>query len=293
MELKISCDASVKLKKMNGINTVECTVNDYEINKDTLSGNIKIEGKYIKDNLDEEYDFSELVPFTVVFRDEDFKLNDIRCENFNFNQIVNQGLECHFDIIIDYTKKGIEEETQDIEEDLDLFVESHEDFIKDAEELEEDEKISEKYDEMLQDILSKRSDNFLEEKESEEVLANIDTDFKEVESETVDLRLEESECTSCQKENTSDEQESIVEDTKVLEELDLKSPSKFNLNVSGNLDKKETINPFSGTLKEKYDNYKVYYISKESEVDRICKEENISISDVLEDFNKHKRIIIK
>lgn len=293
MELKISCDASVKLKRMNGITKVNCTVHDYEIDKDTLSGNIKIEGKYIKDNLDEEYDFSELVPFTVVFRDENFKLNKITCQNFNFSQIVNQGLECHFDIIIDYTKEGVEE-VQEVENDIDMFEAPNlgEEIIKEVEDLTEDEKISEKYDEMLKDILSKRNDNFFDQNEAAEArIADIEEASLESDEDTQSLeenRLEDEVIEIPVEVETEPTPVSLAKEDEVIEKKD----KKMGVNISSS-EKKERINPFSKTLKEKYDNYKVYYLKRESEVDQICKLENVSINDVYEDFTKNKRIIIK
>src|SRR5690554_2334121 len=189
MELKISCDASIKLKKMSGTKNVRCEVADYEIDEDTLVGNMKIFGSYYKDDLDNDYPFSELVPFTVVFRDKNFTINEIRSENFNCNEIFNQGLDCHFDIVIDYDKTNVDvknKEEIEFEDDLDLFSESgiDENIILESEDEIDDEQISEKYDNMLNDVLSKRDDNFLEEDELEVI------DLTEKES---DHELEEGE----------------------------------------------------------------------------------------------------
>lgn len=296
MELKISCDASVKLKKMNGIKNVNCTVHNYEKNKDTLTGNIKIAGKYIRDNLEEEYDFSELVPFTVVFRDENFKLNNISCQNFTFNQIVNQGLECHFDILIDYTKHNLEEAELDVDfSEMD----TNENIIKEVKDLEKDEKISEKYDEMLQDILSKRNDNFLEELESEEVIASIEDELlADLESELIGEKTDVEAVKGDVREIEASPafSEEIVEEIPVEveeEPLPVTKENKFGVTISGNSAQKEGISQFAKSFPEKYDVYKVYYLQNENEVDKVCQHENISIGDAYEEFHKYKRIIIK
>lgn len=247
MELRINCDASVKLKKINGTRNVNCNVIDYKIKKDTLNGNIMINGIYIKDELDKEFEFSELVPFTVVFRDENFDVTDIRVENFNNNDIVNQSVDCHFDIVITYEeRKPIEEEViseEDVEED-EIEVEG-EDIV---EELIDDEKISNKYDEMLQDILSRRNDNFLEEYEDE-----FEDEIPEVEP----------------------------------------IPIKSNIAVNLSKGKDDQKQPVFKTMKESYQSYSIYFINNDADIDRICKNENLNINDVYEDYSKNRRIIVK
>lgn len=257
MELRINCDASVKLKKVNGTRNVNCNVIDYKIKKDTLTGNIMINGIYIKDELDKEYEFSELVPFTVVFRDENFEVTDIRVENFNNNDIVNQSVDCHFDIVITYDeRKPIEEAEVVSEETVEETVEekgaeTQEGTAEENEEgLTDADKISNKYDEMLQEILTKRNDNFLEEF-AEEI----------------------------------EEKAEIPE----VEAIPIKQNIAINL-TEGTDDVKQ---PVFKTLKESYQSYTIYFINNDNDIDKICKNENLNINDVYEDYSKNRRIIVK
>src|SRR5690554_108982 len=256
MELKISCDASIKLKKMSGTKNVRCEVADYEVDEDTLVGNMKIFGSYYKDDLDNDYPFSELVPFTVVFRDKNFTINEIRSENFNCNEIFNQGLDCHFDIVIDYEKTNEDvklDEDIELGDDLDLFSEPgfDENIIMEAEEELDDEQISEKYDNMLNDVLSKRDDNFLEEDE----LEVIDLSEKEIEQ-----NLEESEDERELDEEVYDELEKAFEEDEIVDsnEEEIKIERKSNVSIS-NSETKDRLTPFSKKIKEKYDSIRVYY----------------------------------
>ena len=68
MELRICCDASVKLEKMTNVNEIHCDIDSYNVMGDTLEGNIRISGKYIKDDMDNLFDFNETVPLQLSLK---------------------------------------------------------------------------------------------------------------------------------------------------------------------------------------------------------------------------------
>lgn len=196
MELKIYCDASVKLEKMSNVMEVECNVGDYRIDGDTLTGDIIIKGNYIKDVIEERHEFDEIVPFTIVFNDVGYIVEGITIKDFECQEIINQGIECGFSILVNYTSENgeIEEDYNEDEDKYDNQEEADdEDFIIDeldfAEEIEveteediiavndEDIKaeINKKYDNLLNEILEARADdNFLEKKDNVAVRSNAD-----------------------------------------------------------------------------------------------------------------------
>lgn len=241
MELKINCDATVKLKKLTSLVSIDCNVVDYEIVEGTLNGNIKIEGTYIKDSMEEEFSFSEMVPFTVVFRDKNFKIDEIVCANFSCQEIVNQGIECHFDVFITYHNEDENEVVINEEEDdiMEIPIEATlpKEQVEDEKEEQSitDEDISKEYDEMLYDVLETRNDNFLEVEE------------KEVSQAKLDIRTHD------------------------------KNP-QFKL--------------FKNATK-KYQTIKVFFIEDEKELERLCKEEKISVDKVYKEFHETRRIIVK
>ena len=102
MEIKIYCDAKVNIDKFNSAVFVKCEVDNYRKEGETLSGEIIIEGEYYKDSFDEKYPFSEKVPFSIVFKTPNYNIEDIVIEDFNFQEIVNFGIETNFNIIIRY-----------------------------------------------------------------------------------------------------------------------------------------------------------------------------------------------
>ena len=265
MELRINCDASVKLKKINGTRKVNCNVIDYKIQKDTLNGNIMIDGTYLKDDLDKEYEFSELVPFTVVFRDENFEVTDIQVENFNNNDIVNQSVDCHFDIVIYYEERNESKKEKKVDKQEKEVKEEAFEEIKSSEEVTDDQEISNKYDEMLQEILTGRKDNFLEEIE-EVVIDKQEQILKEI----LSARVEEE-----------------------VIEIPVEEKPKNNLSVSLSKGKEDKKEPLFKELKESYQSYSVYFINNDKQIDKICKDNNLNINDVYEDYSKNRRIIVK
>lgn len=279
MELKISCDASVKLKKISTIKAIDCNVVDFEVIKDTLNGNIKINGTYIKDDFDKLYEFEELVPFTVVFRDDNFVVEEIVCGNFSYQEVVNQGIECHFDIFITYHKK--DEVVMPSEEMVESLPEEPKvEEIKEIEILEtvevdnSDEQITEHYDQMLEDILEKRNDNFFED---ESVKENLEETAEEV----------------CVKE-TDERSEEVTHKEEKVEEIAIEVEKAKDMEVKINKqDKTETAKSIFKNMKESHKTVTVYYLQNETDVDRICQKEKLDINTVYEDYTKNRRIIVK
>ena len=175
MELRICCDASVKLEKMTNVNEIHCDIENFTVKGDTLEGNIRISGKYIKDDMDNLFDFREMVPFTIVFKDRNFEINKIEVEDFNCQEIINQGVECQFNIVVDYVTKTdtdveVLEDTfqEEVVEEVPVL-EANEDHPVDAPATEDydevmlsdDEikaEINQKYNELLNEILEERAE---------------------------------------------------------------------------------------------------------------------------------------
>jgi len=239
MELRICCDASVKLDKMTNVMNVDCSVGDYQVDGDTLNGNIIISGDYIKDVIEETFDFSETVPFTLVFKDKNYLVESISVQDFTCQEIINQGIECNFNIFVEYTPKEVVEEVpiKEIPNEAVPVVDEVE--IDDELPVGDDEikkGINQKYDDLLNEILESRADeNFLE---------------------------------------------------------------KSKVAVLRNDDDTEDCRGILNNIKETYTNYRVYYTNKESDIEKICKAENLSVDKVYKDnksfdFINKKRIIIK
>ena len=55
MQLRIKCDAKVNLNNFVNLKEIECSVENYLLENDTLEGMIKVNGSYIKDDLESVY----------------------------------------------------------------------------------------------------------------------------------------------------------------------------------------------------------------------------------------------
>lgn len=268
MEIKIYCDAKVNIDKFNSAVFVKCEVDSYRKEGETLSGEIIIEGEYYKDSFDEKYPFSEKVPFSIVFKTPNYNIEDIVIEDFNFQEIVNLGIETNFNIIIRYEifeedeikiddveildndydelvtfRDDEEDDEQEEVKEIEIIEEEQEDIKAESPIDETDltkEQISEKYDNLLKNVLDSRTDNF----------------FEPPKEEKSNVRI-------------------------IEEESDVSDPLSFFNNMN-----------------EDYYTYRVRYINKESDLDALSKKERISIEKIYQD-NKHsnflekRRIIIK
>lgn len=253
MDLKVKCEAKVELKNFFNLIDVQCMTHDYHFDNDTLTGNVEVVGRYNQSDMTIDYEFKDTVPYTIVFKDKNYCIDEIKVTDLTYNEIVNLGLECSFSININYHQ---EEKNNDVVDDTPLSIQTEEvEVIQgevncpeaveieqsnvDADETVENEadienvqsdikqEIEEKYDNLLNQILDSRDDNFLD-----------------------NVNVSES------------------------------SSSEVNLNKIG----------------EKYDSYRVYYPSKESELEKIATVEKISVDNIYKnntDFASKKRIIIK
>ena len=163
MELRIKCDAKVDLTGFVSLLNVSVETKEYELKDDTLSGYVSVKGNYIKDDIQNAYEFNQNVPFTVVFNTKGLRLEKIEIEDFSTNEIINHGIECDFDMLITYSEENETlEETEEVTETIEIHDEEKEiDFIdiKEDEEIKSD--IIQKYDELLNQILDNSDDNFL------------------------------------------------------------------------------------------------------------------------------------
>lgn len=196
MELRICCDASVKLEKMSNVMKVDCSVSGYEVNGDTLNGDIEIKGKYIRDVIEETYDFNETVPFTLVFKDKNYKINNIVVQDFTCQEIINQGIECNFNILVNYEQgkennleqpKRVEETRQKEPPKVEVVPAE----FGQNEQLEE-KKEQQKFIEKIKGLIPKKDKaTSYDNKELEEQEADIE--MKEAELEKQELELEKQE----------------------------------------------------------------------------------------------------
>lgn len=282
MEIKIYCDASVKIENFNSAFNVKCSIVDYKKVNDTLDGNILITGEFIKDNLDEKYPFSEVVPFAIVFKNENFKIDSVVTKNFTFQEIVNQGIEANFDIVVKYQQTGPKNKEEIIEVPLEeeerIELPIKEEVIEIPIEIKADEKpveveiiIDEEDDEEDQEIILEDKEEKKKSKDDELTKDLINKKYDELLKEVLETRTDNFFETPIARNNI-----------KILQD---------------NTNRQNILTMFDN-VKEEYRTVKVRFIEKESDLEKISKKEKVSIDKIYQDnknnqFIEHRRIIIK
>ncbi|HEY8395168.1 MAG TPA: hypothetical protein VIK96_00155 [Bacilli bacterium] len=282
MELRICCDASVKLEQMRNVNEIHCRIDNYKIKGDMLEGNIRISGNYMKDDMNNTYDFNELVPFTIVFKDKNFQVENIEVQDFECQEIVNQGIECQFNIVVVYNPKKAEAaldlpeaEGENVEEEINVKTDADQNFKAEVvveEEMSEMEKDAEVP--FVEETPSIPVDKDVEEEEimksDEAIKAEINQKYNELLTEILEARADEN---------------------------FYETETKKAVTVSSE-ESRDDCRGFLRSLKSDYKSVKVYYTVKEADIEQICKNERVSVDKVYRDnqksdFINKRRIIIK
>lgn len=144
MIFKIDCDNFVMLYDLVELIDVSCEAGSYELNNDTLKGTVEIKGTYIKKGNTQPNNFSDTVPYTILFNESDIKVISVMCEEFSYEKN-NDGINALFKVVVDYEK--IDEAKTSIELDsLDL-----DGVVTGINDEETTEKFNEKLDKFLND----------------------------------------------------------------------------------------------------------------------------------------------
>lgn len=160
MEIRIKCEHEIILNQFLKLENINYEVSSYTLKGDTLIGDVKIGGTYEKQGIDNvtHQGFEDLVPFTVVFRDENVKIMDIVVENEKEQQN-DLGLISSFDLFVIYELIDKQEEI------IEVPYEINEEIIKVSN---ENENITEEYSKKLEEKFNVR----------ENVMENEKIDFR-------------------------------------------------------------------------------------------------------------------
>lgn len=163
MNLKMNFNSFVKIKDYNKIIDISAEVIDYQLNDDTLDGNLDVRGKYLKrDNITEDY-FNVQIPFSILFTIKDIVLCDIVCTDIQTVNVEGRGVEVYFELEVDYDEVIENERTSEVDVS-EIKVESNnettnliEDFKIEYENIKEEE--SKKINQLLKSSLNLKEDN--------------------------------------------------------------------------------------------------------------------------------------
>ena len=160
MNFKIDCVNYVMLYGLDKVSQINAIVSDYKLESDTLKGNVQVFGEYTKTGQNEMQKFSDTIPFTVLFVNDQINVDNISIENLDYKQL-NDGIEVNFKVSINYLNKEEIEEVKENNEKIvetnneDIFIETtHEDLT---------EIVEEKLDELLNGKRDEQIPNDIEE----------------------------------------------------------------------------------------------------------------------------------
>lgn len=134
MELRMNFVSLIKLKDAIKINDINGEIIDYHITDNEINGVLGVNGKYLKNDLDKVYTFTEEVPFNIVFFESNFELDDLDCIDLNYDLVEGRGIELSFDIRVEYNISDDEDEqeiTIPIEDENKIIEELPNEFITD------------------------------------------------------------------------------------------------------------------------------------------------------------------
>lgn len=182
MNIEIKGKCSIEIKNLNTIESLSAGIKEYKLIDNELAGTASLYGSYYElDNI--KKDFQKEVPFNITFN-EDIRIMNIEVNNLNYYEIVNQGLECTFDIIVNYyiIEEELAKEELVNEEEPELELENIDDTKKECELEHEKDKIEDEYDEILEELLLPRKEIISDEDEKVKISDIIKEDNR------VDLR---------------------------------------------------------------------------------------------------------
>lgn len=227
MEIRLKCNDSLELNNLDNLKTILLDILSYNLIGDTLKGDVMIDGEYFMKGEEQPRGFEDIVPFTMVFRNDNIQIDDITIDNFNYEISKDNIISLKFEIVVEYTiiDKIETEEIIEVPVEIDEYeeVSSNNDIVEETfcsvkdQKIEEnviydDEKeltaeinnlekeeieITKKYDQLLDKIMNVREDNNNKNNKNSSMFSNQKTSYNSI---TVFYLNKESEIESISKE---------------------------------------------------------------------------------------------
>ena len=81
MEIRLNCFDTIELNGFKKLEMIQLNVLSYNLKDDTLKGDVKINGEYLKGDETTGKNFEDLIPFTIVFRSSNISIDKVSIEN--------------------------------------------------------------------------------------------------------------------------------------------------------------------------------------------------------------------
>jgi hypothetical protein len=307
MEIRMNYQHFIKIRDFVRLLDIHAEVQEYHAKNDQLEGTLEVGGRYYKSDMEKECTFKEDIPFTFLFKDQNFTVDDVDCIDLNYEAVDGRGIEVFFDIQLHYHEEEEEEidekeetkkeETvepmepvEPLKDDVPLEPEKDMDSLDSTQRKSEDrtDEETKKLAELKDDIENDSSvQDSSKEKEKEEITKQVDLLLSEKMLEHDDDNVpseQDSEVT-----NRTESSKIVRENTKIAlkgQETSLgasKIPTMDDEMVSDKTEKKAII--------------KICFYQNEKGLAKYCNEKDISIKDVFDknegnDFETARRVIL-
>lgn len=115
MEIRLKCNDSLELNNLDNLKTILLDILSYNLIGDTLKGDVMIDGEYFMKGEEQPRGFEDIVPFTMVFRNDNIQIDDITIDNFNYEISKDNIISLKFEIVVEYTILDNKEKEEIIE----------------------------------------------------------------------------------------------------------------------------------------------------------------------------------
>lgn len=102
MEIRLKCNDSLELNNLDNLKTILLDILSYNLIGDTLKGDVMIDGEYFMKGEEQPRGFEDIVPFTMIFRNDNIQINNITVDDFDY-EISNENIiTLNFEIVVEY-----------------------------------------------------------------------------------------------------------------------------------------------------------------------------------------------
>ncbi len=170
MEIRLNCNNSLNLNNFEKLKLIRLEIITYNLIKDTLKGDVKVSGEYFKKNNENNFEFEDIIPFTIVFSNNNVNIDNIYIDNDKYDINKEIGVNLSFEIVVNYSIKDDYSETKDTDQNdtIEIPVENEEiEIVSNCDNSEIDEmnliteeakEIMSEYDKLLDEIMNNTGD---------------------------------------------------------------------------------------------------------------------------------------
>ncbi len=144
---------NIKIKDLAYLNELGAEIVEFYPKNDQLIGKLYVTGNYHSTKSDIDKLISQDIPFTIVFDNSDFLVEDIDCTSFDYNLVEGLGVEINYEITVDYTEEE-RIEVDNIDDDINQKQDDNQRFEEENSNIIEKEIVSKEADDEIPKVIN-------------------------------------------------------------------------------------------------------------------------------------------